>query len=202
MCRCCYIKGASVDLSPSLLGRGKKKRTWNSQSCVSFRFRGQGEGYVLYFHGMLWIHLLWWLCDAKYNDGNWFIENGGVATRSFSCTIFHTGWERSSIFGPLSLFDERCWFLCNEHVQTSFVCVWIFFSHLYGIYLVPINCDSLDLDVDKDIVQWLHWLSFIWMKPTIILRHRSVNNVRHFIVLVEIVVKIVLSKCLELKLFW
>lgn len=145
MCRCCYIKGASVDLSPSLLGRRKKKRTWNSQSCVSFRFRGQGEGNVLYFYGMLWILLLWWLCDAKYNDGNWFIENGGVATRSFSCTIFHTGWERSSIFGPLSLFGERCWFLCNEHVQTSFVCVWIFFSHLYGIYLVPINCDSLRL---------------------------------------------------------
>lgn len=24
MCRCCYIKGASVDLSPSLLGRRKK----------------------------------------------------------------------------------------------------------------------------------------------------------------------------------
>lgn len=135
MCRCCYIKGASVDLSPSLLGRRKKKRTWNSQSCVSFRFRGQGEGYVLYFYRMLWILLLWWLCDAKYNDGNWFIENGGVATRSFSCTIFHTGWERSSIFGPLSLFDERCWFFV-QWTCTDFFCVCLnfFLSPLWNIF--------------------------------------------------------------------
>lgn len=125
----------------------KKKETYMKQPIVcvvQISWTGRGICSV-FFYGMLWILLLWWLCDAKCNDGNWFIENGGVATRSFSCTLFHTGGERSSIFGPLSLFDERCWFLCNEHVQTSFVCVWIFFSHLYGIYLVPINCDSLRL---------------------------------------------------------
>lgn len=135
MCRCCYIKGATVDLSPSLLGRGKKKRTWNSQSCVSFRFRGQGEGYVLYFYGMLWILLLWWLCDAKYNDGNWFIENGGVATRSFSCTIFHTGWERSSIFGPLSLSLMRDADFCAMNMYRLLLCVFEFFSLTFMEYI-------------------------------------------------------------------
>lgn len=37
------------------------------------------------------------------------------------------------------------------------------------------------------------------MKPTIIIGHRSVNNVRHFIVLVEIVVKICPFKVLRIE---
>lgn len=96
---------------------------------------------------------------------------------------------------------ERCWFLCNEHVQTSFLCVFeFFFSHLYGIYLVPINCDSLRLGCGQGHCAMTS-LTFLYsMDKATIIGHRSVNNDKHFIVHVEIVVKIVLSKCLEMKL--
>lgn len=44
-------------------------------------------------------------------------------------------------------------------------------------------------------------LTFLYsMDEATIIGHRSVNNDKHFIVHVEIVVKIVLSKCLEMKL--
>lgn len=64
MCRCCYIKGATVDFMEDIsvvTGEKENKKVHETakwQSCVSFRFRGRREGYVRYFYGMLWTFLL------------------------------------------------------------------------------------------------------------------------------------------------
>lgn len=134
------------------------------------------------------VDLMWWLCDAKYNEYEY--KNDGVTIVGRFCVhIPYQWWERSSILG-LHLFDERCWFFV-QWTCTDLFCVCLNFfslSPLWNIFSSDQLWFSSTWMRTRTFVQWLHWL-FLYTDEATIMGHRSVYNNRHCIVHVGIVAK-------------